>query len=379
MLNYTMFMQCLLLALSVTFLGCQKEVPIKGIEAPKNLVSMESPQKFLQHLAPQNQRISSWRQLAPTLHKSLNYVKRKNPKHVAVDRPGLRLTWGQLEQTLRDLQALLPQLDANPQLFYEHFMWIAAPNGIYYSGYYEPTLTASRTYKKGYYPLYKAPRELASLRKRGRKFHSRSAIDEKNVLAGRGLEIAWADSLVDIYYLQIQGSGRLLFDDGTSTPINYAAQNGHDYVSSGRIMREMGLIENGDVQEQKEWFAKNPHRIMEIFRENPSYVFFRLGDKGATGALGTVVDPWLSLATDRKFIPLGSVVAYGVNLPHETKGKVPLRGIGFTQDVGGAIKRNRFDIFTGNGDEAEYTSFHLDAKGPAWVLVSKKALKNTKK
>ena len=91
----------------------------------------------------------------------------------------------------------------------------------------------------------------------------------------------------------------------------------------------------------------------------------------ATGAMGYQVDDWLSLATDRGFIPLGAVVAYGVNAPDEKRGRVPLRGIGFAQDVGGAIKRNRIDIFCGGDERANYVASHLDAKGPAWVLLAK--------
>ena len=87
--------------------------------------------------------------------------------------------------------------------------------------------------------------------------------------------------------------------------------------------------------------------------------------------MGQVVDDWLSLATDRKYIPLGAVVAYGVNAPDPDYGTIPLRGIGFAQDVGGAIKRNRIDIFCGGGERANYVASHLDAHGPAWVLVAR--------
>ncbi len=353
----------------ITLCSCAKEIP-----PPENkfLVSKkENEQYFLSHLSPRNQNINSWRSLEPTLLKSLNYVKAKKFDAIAVDRPGLRLTWGQMEHTLRQLKDLLPKLDRHPNLFKEKFIWVPVHGGIMYSGYYEPTLKASRTYKEGYTPLYRNPPDLAKYRKRGRKYHSRTAIDKENVLAGRGLELAWAESFVDVFYLQIQGSGKLIFDDGSVAHVNYAGQNGHKYVSSGRIMREKGLLKRGDVQEQKEWFKNNPHRVWEIFKENPSYVFFRFGDKGATGAMGYVVDPLASIATDRHFIPLGSVVAYGVNIPQAVGGPKALRAIGFAQDVGGAIKRNRIDIFTGGGAEAEYIASHLDAPGPAWVLVSK--------
>ncbi len=353
----------------VFMVSCSKSVP--PIERKFSVSKQENANYFLSHLSPRNQKLSSWRALEPTLRKSLQYVNAKNAADIAVDRPGLRLTWGQMAYTLNSLQALLPRLDNNPNLFAEKFIWIPVHGGIKYSSYYEPLLKASRSYKPGYTPLYRKPPDLARYRKRGLKYHSRTAIDKEGVLAGRGLELAWVESFVDAYYLQIQGSGKLIFEDGSFAHVNYDGQNGHDYVSSGRVMSEKGLLKRGDVQEQREWFKNNPDRIWEIFKENPSYVFFRFGSKGATGAMGHVVDAWTSIATDRRFIPLGSIVAYGVNIPHKSKGTVPLRGIGFAQDVGGAIKGNRIDIFSGGGDEAEYVASHLDAAGPAWVLVSK--------
>jgi membrane-bound lytic murein transglycosylase A len=136
-------------------------------------------------------------------------------------------------------------------------------------------------------------------------------------------------------------------------------------------MREKGLLERGDIYEQREWFRKNPGRVREILNDNPSYVFFRPGDRGPVGAMGHEVDAWLSIATSRNHIPLGAVVAYGVNVPDQRHGRAPLRGIGFAQDVGGAIKGNRIDIFCGSDERADYVASHLDAKGPAWVLAAK--------
>ncbi len=353
-------------------LGCQKDMPIP-VGAPA--VSMESPETFLRHLTPSNQNLSSWAAMGPTVQKSLRYVKVKNQSAYAIDRPGLRLTWGQLRQSLEELQALLPQLDANPGLFMQRFRWIPMTEGMKYTGYYEPVLKASRTYKPGYQALYRKPPDLAKVRRSGRKYHSREAIDKDMVLAGRGLELAWAESQVDVFYLQIQGSGKLQFEDGSTAYVNYDGQNGHRYVSSGKVMKDRGLVVKGDIYEQKKWFAAHPEQTFDVLKENPSYVFFKFGDKGAIGAMGTVVDPMLSLASDRKYIPLGAIVAFGVNIPHLIKGTTPLRAIGFPQDVGGAIKQNRFDIFMGGGKVAEYTASHLDARGPAWVLVSNSVVK----
>lgn len=332
----------------------------------------ESVGFFLAHLAPANQELSGWKDMAPTVRKSLRYVNSKPQAATAIRRPGLDVTWGELARTLTRLQELLPRLDAEPGLLAEQFRWVPVPGGIDYSGYYEPRVAASRTRKPGYeQPIYAVPPDLAKVRARRGRYHDRRTIEEKRVLAGRGLELAWAADPVDVFFLEIQGSGKLVFDDGTEAYLNYAGQNGHKYKSSGRIMREKGLLRRGDIFEQREWFRNNPDRVREILNENPSYVFFKYGGRGPTGAMGHTVDDWLSLATDRGYIPLGSVVAYGVNVPDEAAGSVPLRGIGFAQDVGGAIRRNRIDIFCGGGERANYVASHLDAHGPAWVLLAR--------
>ena len=367
----------LLLALTLLCACAGKSSDVR-VEAPRwrplgPAVTAEAPQEFVRWLDPRNQDLTSWREMAPTVRKSLRYVKSKPQGALAVNRPGLKLTWGEMRRTLERLEELLPRLDAEPGLFLANFTWKAVPNGIDYSGYYEPYVRASRTPKPGYpQAIYKLPPDLAAVKRRNRgRYYDRRTIEEKQVLAGKGLELAWAADPVDVFFLEIQGSGRLIFDDGTQAFVNYAGQNGHKYKSSGRIMREKGLLKEGHIFEQREWFKNNPQRVDEILHENPSYVFFRFGNRGPTGAMGQVVDDWLSLATDRKYIPLGAVVAYGVNAPDPDYGTIPLRGIGFAQDVGGAIKRNRIDIFCGGGERANYVASHLDAHGPAWVLVAR--------
>ena len=333
----------------------------------------EPAEFFVQNLKPANQELTSWRDMGPTVRKSLRYCSRKPASAYAVNRPSLQLTWGEMTETLQLLHSLLPELDANPGLFLEKFRWVSIPGGIKYSSYYEPRLRASheRRPEKGLTePLYRVPPDMAAYKaSHGGKYYSRRQIDGEGVLAGRGLEMAWADP-VDVFFLQIQGSGKLLFDDGTEAYVNYAGQNGHKYKSSGRIMTEKGrLLKRGDIFEQRQWFKDHPDRVNEILFENPSYVFFKWGLRGATGAMGYQVDDWLSLATDPGFLPLGAVVAYGVNAPDPHIGRYPLRGIGFAQDTGGAIKRNRIDIYAGGDDRANYVASFLDAGGPAWVLV----------
>ena len=361
----------LLASLALSACAGKKPRPEEPPPGPA-VAARESPEFFVANLAPRNQDLSSWKDMAPTVRKSLRYVNSKPRDAVAVKRPGLTVTWGELARSLTRLRDLLPRLDAEPGLLLANFRWVEVTGGINYSGYYEPQVRASRTRKPGYtQAIYGLPPDLGRVRAKRGRYYDRRAIEEKQVLANRGLELAWASDPVDVFFLEIQGSGRLIFDDGTQAYVNYAGQNGHKYKSSGRIMREKGLLRRGDIFEQREWFRNNPGRVREILNDNPSYVFFKFGGRGPTGAMGHEVDDWLSLATVRSFIPLGSLVAYGVNAPDERRGSVPLRGIGFAQDVGGAIKRNRIDIFCGGEARATYVASHLDAKGPAWVLLAR--------
>lgn len=360
-------------AASMALVACGQKQPIEELPPHEPEVRLdEDTGRFVSLLAATNQDLESYADMAPTISKSLAYVNSKPADAVAIDAPHLKVTWGELSRTLVKLRDILPQLDKNPGLLERDFKWVQLPDGIAYSGYYEPRVAASRTKKPGYeQAIYKVPPDLEKVRRKNGRYYDRRTIEEKQILAGKGLELAWAADPVDVFFLEIQGSGRLVFDDGTEAYINYAGQNGHKYKSSGRIMREKGLLKRGDIFEQREWFKNNPDRVREILHENPSYVFFKFGGRGPTGAMGHTVDDWLSLATDRKWIPLGSIVAYGVNIPDQKRGTVPLRGIGFAQDVGGAIKRNRIDIFCGSSERSNYVASHLDARGPAWILLAK--------
>lgn len=358
---------------SLLLFSCAEKQPEKIIEPTGPAVTnSESPAFFLANLSPSNQDLTSFTDMAPTIGKSLIYVNTKAPDALAIDRPHLKVTWGELAKTLTRLRDLLPLLDKNPSLLEKNFKWVPIPNGIDYSGYYEPRVRASRTKKPGYeQAIYSVPPDLEKVRRKRGKYYDRETIETKQVLAGKGLELAWAADPVDVFFLEIQGSGKLIFDDGTEAYINYAGQNGHKYKSSGRVMREKGLLKRGDIFEQREWLKNNPDRVREILNGNPSYVFFKYGSRGPTGAMGHTVDDWLSLATDRSFIPLGALVAYGVNIPDEKRGTQPLRGLGFAQDVGGAIKNNRIDIFCGGNERANYVASFLDAHGPAWILLAR--------
>jgi membrane-bound lytic murein transglycosylase A len=334
----------------------------------------ESARDFAARLSPAAQELKSWTGLASAICKSERYCAGQPSSALAVDRDGIQIAWGEMAETLRALRGMLPQLDANPSLLLEKFRWVPLPGGIKYTSYCEPTVKASRkrTPAQGHTePLYRVPPGMDAYKaSHGGRYFSRREIIEDRALEGRGLELAWADP-VDVFYLQIQGSGRLVFGDGAETFVNYAGKNGYEYRSPRSIMTAKGLLERGDVLEQQAWLRAHPERQKEIFNENPSYVFFKFGTQGSIGTMGSAVEPWISLASDPRVIPLGAVVAFGVNVPGDGAESVPLRGIGLAQDTGGAIKGDRIDIFAGGSERGRRIACLLDASGPAWVLVKK--------
>ena len=251
------------------------------------------------------------------------------------------------------------------------------------TGYYEPEIAGSRAQTPGYtVPIYRRPNDLIEVdlglfsddlkgkRIRGRvdkqrfvPYSDRAEIDG-GALAGRGLEIGWAADPVELFFLEIQGSGRLRLPGGDIMRIGYDGQNGRDYVGIGRLMKERGLVPNGSMQEMIAWLRANPVDGRAIMNENKSYVFFReLTGAGPLGALGIAVTPQASVAADPRYTPLGAPVLLSLD-------RAEPNGVWIAQDTGGAIKgANRFDTFWGAGEQARAIAGGMAARGTALVLL----------
>lgn len=278
---------------------------------------------------------------------------------------------------------------AAERFFRTRFELVQVGDGAAFAtGYYEPQIAGSRTHIPGYdVPIYAKPPDLveidaaaaaaAGTPRRGRMengilvpYYERAEIED-GALAGRGLEIAWAADPVDFFFLQIQGSGRLLLPDGSVMRIGYAGQNGRDYVGIGRLMRDRGLLEPGHatMQDIKAWLRDHPDDGKALMREDKSYVFFQeLTGPGPLGALGLPVTPRATVAADPKFVALGAPVLLQLDQGDAS-------GLWVAQDTGGAIRgRNRFDTFWGGGEEAARIAGGLQARGRAWLLVPKGTL-----
>ena len=272
------------------------------------------------------------------------------------------------------------------QFFRDHFELIEVGDGAAFTtGYYEPEIAGVRDRRPGYdVPIYRRPPDLLDANPatgeggRGRlgengeyvPYHDRAAI-EQGALAERGLELAWAADPIDLFFLQIQGSGRLRQPDGTIMRIGYAAQNGRPYVAIGRLLRERGIVQPPvTMQAIVQWLRANPEAGRALMRENPSYVFFQeLHGENPLGALGRPVTPRATVAADPRFVPLGApVLLLDMSDPRAS-------GLWIAQDTGGAIRgANRFDTFWGAGEEAARIAGGMQARGRAYLLLPRGAI-----
>jgi membrane-bound lytic murein transglycosylase A len=266
--------------------------------------------------------------------------------------------------------------------FRDRFDWVRVGNGeAFATGYYEPEIRGSRTQQPGYdVPIYAKPDDMVRCygpegTGRGRVDHegycvlyyTRAEIED-GALQGRGLEIGWAADPVELFFLQIQGSGRLSLPDGQVVRIGYADQNGREYVAVGRLLRDRGILPPGGASMEAiiAWMRSQPDGGRSLMRENPSYVFFKeLTGPGPLGALNVAVVGRSSAAADPKFVPLGAPVFLSLDRREAS-------GLWVAQDTGGAIKgANRFDTFWGAGEAARLTAGGMAAKGRALILLPK--------
>jgi membrane-bound lytic murein transglycosylase A len=268
-------------------------------------------------------------------------------------------------------KAVPPGDDAAARLFFESFfvpLSIAdygQSEGLF-TGYFEIELNGSRR-RQGRYqtPIYRRPPELGS----GPRY-SRSEIED-GALAGRGLELLWVDDPIDAFFLEIQGSGRVRLENGSTVRVGYDGKNGLPYVPVGRLLAERGLIPRARVTMSsiRDWMNEHRDAGAALRRENPSYVFFReQRSDGAVGAEGIVLTPERSLAVDRAFIALGLPI--WVEADERFASAESVRRLVVAQDTGGAIKGPvRGDLFWGTGDAAAWRAGVMSARGRYYLLL----------
>jgi membrane-bound lytic murein transglycosylase A len=336
-------------------------------------------------------------ELAPALERSLGYVRVKPLDAVVVRQDGLALTWGDLGRTLETLLASLPELDADPGLLARRFGWLRLGPEPLMTGYYAPILDASPVATAEFaYPLYALPPDVQTV-DLGR-FHprwagqtltyrivdgrvaplpARAAIDQGG--AWPGAAWSWPGSMTPwTCFPAHPGLGHPAPARRQRAPRALRRQERPQYVSLGKVLIERGLApaEGMSMKVIREFLAAHPERMDELLATNPSYVFFRLGDSGPYGAMGKLLTPRVSVATDPGLVPLGAVLALEAVLPPEAPGGPALRvaGLALAQDTGGAIKGHRLDYYCGDGPDVEFLAGHIKDPATVHLLVSREVL-----
>lgn len=330
------------------------------------------------------------------LKKALTFQKEfllgQDLKQLVLSIGNFSLTYQDLLDTVVLLQEKLDVIYDHPDVLSNFFDIYVLSKDALLTGYYEPWLEASYKKEGEYiYPIYKLPSDLEVLdlgnfhpRFKGERIYyrleknkvlpyfSRKEI-ESGALAGKNLEIAWVKDRIKLFFLHIQGSGRLIFPDGTVKHVLYAGKNGHQYVSIGKVLIEKGYLlpEEVTMQSIYSFLQRNPYLLDEILYANPSYVFFKLADEGPFGAINQPLTPWVSVASDNQFAPWGSVLIMEGFLPGIVADKSFVSFFA-VQDTGGAIRGEHLDLFCGSGWEAELVAGRLKNKVKVYLLVRKK-------
>lgn len=264
------------------------------------------------------------------------------------------------------------------------------------TGYYEPILRGNRTASAAYpFPVYGIPQdlivvELASLHPELRNLRLRGRLEGRRVVpyyeraeidaASRRIDapvLAWVADPVELFFLQIQGSGQIDLENGGRIRVGYADQNGHPYRSLGRYLVERGELtfEQSSMQAIKAWAAANPAKLRAALDHNASYVFFRelsvaaarTGEaEGPPGAAGVALTPEFSIAVDPRYIPLGAPVFLATTYPLSERA---LERLVIAQDTGGAIRGAvRADFFWGTGTVSGTQAGRMRQRGALWLV-----------
>ncbi len=316
-------------------------------------------------------------------------------------------------RSLETLQAFLAgnpsPSDLNRFIRDQYHVYASAANDrgqVLFTGYFEPTYNGSLYPDDRFlYPLYSVPGDLVEIdlamfsdkykghdRLRGRvaenrvvPYFSRQHINAMTDFHQRAVPVAWLESRVDRFFLEIQGSGRIQTPDKEIIRVHYAGSNGNQYRSIGRYLIENREIakENMSMQAIRQWLEDNPHRMDEVLHHNESFVFFQTETGGPFGSIGVQLTPLRSIATDYRLFPRGALCFIKTALP----GPDVIEDVGVStdldrwdkvslfvmnQDTGGAIRGPaRADLFCGSDGYAKFAAGHMNIRGQLYFLVMK--------
>jgi len=344
--------------------------------------------------------------LPDAINQSLRYYRRL-PDSRKFKYGDISYTAAQMESSMLLFLSLIEKAQENERPFsflsknlaekFLVFESINSSGNAFYTGYYEPILEGSLTPDEDYnIPLYSRPDDMVKInvgdfiekyknvwitgRVKGKRFvpyDSRKDIVYKNSLNNRAEPVAYVKNHIELFFLQIQGSGLIKLKDGEILRVNYSAQNGKPYKAIGRLLRDKIPKEEMSLQSLKSYLYENPDQIKKILCYNPSYTFFRTLKEGPLGYIEVPLTKKRSIAMDRKLIPRGGLAFVQSTFPvYDNDGIInwePLRLFTLVQDTGGSIKgHGRVDFFWGSGKEAELLAGPMKQEGRVFLIVAKK-------
>ncbi|MEX1312045.1 MAG: MltA domain-containing protein [Candidatus Sulfomarinibacteraceae bacterium] len=267
---------------------------------------------------------------------------------------------------------------------------------VLFTGYYEPLLDARREPAPPFdRPVYGVPDDLVTVDlgdfgveadrpriigmvedRRLVPYRDRDDIDFGAGLASGADVLGWVDDPVDVFFLHVQGSGTLVFEDGSRIRAGYATTNGRPYRSIGKLLIDDGLVSREDMSMQaiRGYLEQHPEELPRVLGFNPSYVFFRElpATGGPLGCYGEPVTGGRSIATDRALFPAPILAWIRATVPTADGGNEPIARFVLNQDTGGSIRGpGRVDLFMGQGDEAGEIAGRTKHLGELYFLIPK--------
>ena len=344
--------------------------------------------------------------LADGIQESLSYLRRVPPERT--------FKFGQDVYTrshmIRSLEKFLHFIQAKPSAQelkdyidtnYRVYRSVGGdtPGEVFFTGYYEPVLEGRLHPSPEFpFPIYARPEDLTTIdlslfspEFKGKKiigrytdntvvpYYDRKDIEYKEILKEKAETIAWLKDRVDLFFLHIQGSGKIELDSGESIHVHYHTTNGRPYRSIGKFLIDQGKISQDEMSMQKirDYFYRHPEEVETVLYYNPSYVFFKIEEDGPLGYLEVKLTPGRSIALDRRLFPLAGLAFIETQKPLTTDSGEIERWTDFSrfvlyQDTGGAIRGSgRADLFWGNGRQAEIAAGHMKHLGNLYFLILK--------
>jgi len=273
------------------------------------------------------------------------------------------------------------------------------PEQVFFTGYFEPVLQGSLNKDTEYQiPIYVRPDDLTTIdlslfspQFKGETivgryinqsvvpYYDRKEIEYQGLLEGKVQEIAWLKDRLDLFFLQIQGSGKINLDNGEIINVHYHGSNGQPYRSIGKLLVDEGKISREEISMQKilDYLRNHPEEIETVLSYNPSYVFFKVEKDGPLGSLEVKLTPGRSIALDRRLFPLAGLAFIETKKPSINEDGTIQKWVAFSrfvlnQDTGGAIRGpGRADLFWGSGPYAEIAAGQMQELGNLYFLILK--------